>query len=63
MRKKCKSRIQRTGGENVTFIEDSKTGELLGYETDGTWVSLASASSFDPNMQGVMAVSSGVLAG
>lgn len=60
MRKKCKSRIQRTGGENVTFIEDSKTGELLGYEKrDGTWVSLASASSFDPNMKGVMAVSSG----
>lgn len=60
MRKKYKSRIQRTGGENVTFIEDSKTGELLGYEKrDGTWVSLASASSFDPNMKGVMAVSSG----
>lgn len=60
MSKKIKSRIQRTKGDNITFVEDSKTGELLGYEKrDGTWVSIPGTTGFDTSKKAVMATPSG----
>lgn len=60
MSKKIKSRIQRTNGVNITFVEDSKTGELLGYEKrDGTWASIPGTNGFDPSKKAVTVSPSG----
>ena len=59
MSKKIKSRNQRTKGNNITFVEDSKTGELLGYEKrDGTWVSIPGTTGFDTTKMAVTVIQS-----